>query len=207
HYNNELNPLISLNPAKRHNEKFWAGWRWYKETGGGFTTDWGAHVFDIAQWALQKDGSGPVEVIPPGVNGAQHLTYIYGNGTVMTQERWDGDERGCKFIGENGWIAVARGYYKCSNPAWQYVKKQSDDGTPYETSVGHQEDFINACRERSEPVANVEIGHSSCTVCNIGNIAIELNRALKWNPEIQQFVGDDEANSHLVRRYAPGFSL
>ncbi len=50
HYNNQLNPPISLNPEE--NEKFWGGWRWYKEMGGGFTTDWGAHMFDIAQWGL-----------------------------------------------------------------------------------------------------------------------------------------------------------
>jgi predicted dehydrogenase len=50
HYNNQLNPPISLDPDV--NEKFWGGWRWYREMGGGFTTDWGAHMFDIAQWGL-----------------------------------------------------------------------------------------------------------------------------------------------------------
>jgi predicted dehydrogenase len=205
HYNHELNPPISLDPPK--GEQMWGAWRWYKETGGGFTTDWGAHVFDIAQWALGKDGSGPVKIIPPGADGAQYLTYVYDNGAVMTQEQWDGDQRGCKFIGENGWIAVARGYYECSDEAWKYEEKKNDDGTAYETSVGHQENFIIACRERKDPVATVEIGHSSCTVCNIGNIAMELGRSLEWNPDKQEFVGDDEANGKLVRQYAPGFSL
>jgi predicted dehydrogenase len=207
HYNNELNPVISLDPANRHNEKFWGGWRWYKETGGGYTTDWGAHVFDIVQWALGKDGSGPVEVIPPGVNGEELLSFVYDNGTVMREGQWDGDVRGCKFIGENGWIAVARGYYHCSNPEWQYEEKKKDDGTPYETSAGHQEDFIIACRERTEPVANVETGHSSCTVCNIGNIAVELGRALKWDPATQLFIDDADANGLLTRKYAPGYNL
>jgi len=64
HYNNELNPPISLDPPK--NEEFWGGWRWYKEMGGGFTTDWGAHMFDIAQWGLGMDKNGPVEISPIG---------------------------------------------------------------------------------------------------------------------------------------------
>jgi predicted dehydrogenase len=205
HYNHELNPPISLDPPK--GEQFWGAWRWYKETGGGLQTDWGAHVFDIGQWGLGKDGSGPVKVIPPGVDGAEFMTYVYDDGVVMTNEQWDGDQRGCKFIGENGWIAVARGYYKCSDPAWEMVQEKKDDGTPYETSVGHQEDFIIACRERKNPVAPVEIGHSTCTVCNIGNIAAELGRALQWDPATQTFVGDDEANGLLKRDYYKGFSL
>ena len=64
HYNAQLNPPISLNPEQ--NEQFWGAWRWYKELGGGFTTDWGAHMFDIVQWALGMDKSGPVEIIPAG---------------------------------------------------------------------------------------------------------------------------------------------
>jgi hypothetical protein len=65
HYNSKLNPPISLDPPK--NETFWAEWRYFKETGGGYTCDWGAHNFDIGQWGLKKEYSGPVEIIlmPP----------------------------------------------------------------------------------------------------------------------------------------------
>lgn len=206
HYNSQLDPIITVDPED--NEHLWGAWRWYKETGGGFTTDWGAHVFDIAQWGLGMDKNGPVKVIPPGKEGAKFLTYIYENGTVMTEEPWDDKKnKGCKFIGENGWIEVARGYYQASNPEWMPETEKKDDGTPYETSVGHQEDFIIACRERKDPVVPVEIGHSSCTVCNIGNIAYDLNRALKWDPKNQQFIDDPEANAKLTRTYAPGFSV
>ena len=58
HYNNELDPLITLDPEQ--DETIWGAWRWYKEMGGGFTTDWGAHMFDIVQWRLGMDESGPV---------------------------------------------------------------------------------------------------------------------------------------------------
>jgi predicted dehydrogenase len=206
HYNSELDPIITLEPEQ--NENYWGGWRWYKEVGGGFTTDWGAHVFDIAQWALEMDGSGPIRVIPPGQENAQFLTYIYANGTVMTEEAWDEPQnKGCKFIGENGWIEVARGLFNASNPEWMPDAEKKDDGMPYETSVGHQENFIIACRERIDPIVPVEIGHSSCTVCNIGNIAYDLNRPLDWDPEKQQFVNDAEANAKLTRTYENGFSL
>jgi predicted dehydrogenase len=206
HYNSQLDPLITLNPEK--NETIWAAWRWYKETGGGFTTDWGAHVFDIAQWALGMDNSGPVKIIPPGVEGAKYLTYIYENGTVMTEEPWDEKEnKGCKFIGENGWIEVARSVFNASNPEWMPDKNKKEDGVPYETSEGHYENFLSACRKRTNPIVPVEIGHRSCTVCNLGNIAYELNRSLQWNPGKQQFVNDKEADAKMKRDYANGFSL
>jgi predicted dehydrogenase len=47
-----LNPPISLDPPQ--NETYWAEWRYFKETGGGFITDWGAHNFDIAQWGAGR---------------------------------------------------------------------------------------------------------------------------------------------------------
>jgi predicted dehydrogenase len=87
HYNHELNPPISLDPPK--DETIWGAWRWYKEMGGGFTTDWGAHMFDIAQWALDKDDSGPVRIIPAGYGDYKFLTYEYDNGVIMTEEPFD----------------------------------------------------------------------------------------------------------------------
>ena len=68
HYNSRLNPPITLNPVK--NESYWAEWRYFKETGGGFMCDWGAHNFDIGQWALKKDRSGPVRIIPAEIGRA-----------------------------------------------------------------------------------------------------------------------------------------
>ena len=206
HYNSELDPPITIEPEQ--NEKFWGAWRWYKEVGGGFTTDWGAHMFDIAQWALGMDKNGPVKIIPPGKEGAKFLTYVYESGTVMTEEPFDEKHtKGCKFIGENGWIEVARGYFNASNPEWMPNEAEKADGTAYETNVGHHENFIIACRERKDPVVPVEIGHSSCTVCTLGNIAYDLNKSLNWDPKTERFVNDPEADKKLTKTYAPGYSI
>jgi hypothetical protein len=165
-------------------------------------------VFDIAQWALKMDESGPVKIIPPGKEEAKFLTYIYENGTVMTEESWDeARNKGCKFIGENGWIEVARGLFNASNPEWLPVAANESDAAAYETNVGHQENFIIACRERKDPLVPVEIGHSSCTACNLGNIAYDLDRPLNWDPKKQQFVNDPEADAKLTKTYAAGYSI
>lgn len=214
HFNNELNPPISLDPEE--NETFWAAWRWYSEVGGAYTTDWGAHMFDIAQWALEKDGSGPQKVAPVKIDGETfiHFRYFGGKnipeeGTLMTSERFDGGRKGCKFIGEKGWIQVERGMenFKASNPDWMPKAKAAGDGIPYETKGSHHLNFIEAVRKNIDPIVPVEVGHSSCTVCNIGNIAVELDRELTWDPDTQTFVDDPEANEKLTRAYAPGYLI
>lgn len=199
HFNNDLNPPISLDPEE--NEKIWGAWRWYKEMGGGFTTDWGAHMFDIAQWGLGMDRNGPVEISPIG-DGTEFMMFKYADGVVMTSEPFDEKlTKGVKFWGENGWIEVARGYFNASDPKFNAPETQAADEIegPYETRIPHQVNFIEAVRSRIDPAVPVEIGHSSCTVCTLGNIACDLKRTINWNPETETFIDDtDGAATNLL---------
>jgi predicted dehydrogenase len=198
HYNSQLDPPISLDPDV--NEKFWGGWRWYKEMGGGFTTDWGAHMFDIAQWGLGMDRSGPVEASPIG-DGTEFMSFKYANGVILTSEIWnDKKTKGVKFWGDNGWIEVARGYFNASDQKFFAPKKEVVVGA-YETRVPHQANFIEAVRTRKDPVVPVEIGHSSCTVCNLGNIACALKRTVKWNPATETFIEDHDGAATKMMHY------
>jgi predicted dehydrogenase len=206
HFNNQLDPPITIEPEQ--NEKFWGAWRWYKEMGGGFTTDWGAHMFDIAQWGLGMDRNGPVEASPIG-DGTQFMTFKYANGVVMTSEPFDSKKtKGVKFWGEKGWIEVARGYFNASDAKLNPVKKAEAEG-PYETKIPHQLNFIESVRTRKDPTVPVEIGHSSCTVCTLGNIACSLKRTVKWNPATETFTDDNDgaATKMLHYEYRKGWKL
>jgi predicted dehydrogenase len=197
HYNHELDPPITVDPDK--NEQLWGAWRWYKGLGGGFTTDWGAHMFDIAQWGLGMDKNGPVEISPLGT---EFISYKYASGTVMTSEPWDDKmSKGVKFWGEKGWIEITREFFHASDPKFLPSKKEESKG-PYETRVPHQANFIEAVRTRTDPVVPVEVGHSSCTVCNLGNIAVELNRTIKWDPANEKFVDDKDGAATKLMQYA-----
>jgi len=198
HYNEELDPPISLNPEQ--NEKVWGAWRWYKETGGGLMTDWGAHMIDIAQWGLGMDRNGPVEVIP--ATDSKPLTYNYANGIEMLITSFDEGRQGVKFLGEKGFIKVSRSQYDTDVQACERTFSKD------ELAFGdHHVDFIDSVIKRKDPVVPVEIGHSSCTVCTIGNIAHEVGRPLKWDPIAQEFENDWEANSKLHYTYQHGYSL
>jgi len=207
HYNAQLDPPITIDPEK--NEQFWGAWRWYTEMGGGFTTDWGAHMFDIAQWGLGMDRNGPVEISPIG-DGTEFMQFKYANGVVMTSEPFDtGKTKGVKFIGKDGWIEVSREHFKASNDKFLPPAKSKDDTGPYETKIPHQVNFIEAVRARKDPAVPVEIGHSSCTVCNLGNIACRLKRTIKWNPATETFIDDkDGAATKLMHyEYRKGWKL
>lgn len=207
HYNSQLDPPISLDPEQ--NEQFWGAWRWYSELGGGFTTDWGAHMFDIAQWGLGMDNSGPVEIIPAGYQDTKFLTYKYANGVVMTEEPFDEKQtKGVKFWGDKGWIEVSRGHYIASDDSLLPPKVEETKGA-YETKVPHLENFIHAVKTKTDPVVPVEIGHRSCTVCTLGNIAYEMKRPIKWDPAAEKFVDDPEADKNRLfnKTYAEGYTL
>ena len=206
HYNEQLCPPVKLDPEQ--NEAYWGAWRWYCETGNGYTADWGAHMFDIAQWAMGKDGNGgPVEIIPAGYSYYDHLTYKYDNGTTVTEQEFDGGKQGVKIYGDNGWIQVCRGEFLASDPKFMPKAQQEASDMPYETKVGHYQTFINSIRSRIDPNVPVETGHTSCTVCNLGNIANELQRPVVWNPIVEKFMNDPEATALLHYEYRPGYSL
>jgi predicted dehydrogenase len=181
--------------------KVYPHWRDYREYSGGGMTDWGAHHFDIAQWGLGMDDSGPVEVSPP--KGGQPLTYKYASGTVMMRnDRHKGEKiNGVRFFGADGWIEVNRGYFKAS--------PESAANDPWSGKIAlyksrdHYGDFLNAIKSRKPPICDVEVGARSVSVCHVGNIAWWLDKPLKWDPEKERF-NDSEANKWLDRaRRAP----
>jgi predicted dehydrogenase len=171
-------------------------WRSYREYSGGAMTDWGAHHFDIAQWGLGMDNSGPVEIIPPedpkATNGVR---YLYANGVEMIH---DSSKGGVTFIGTEGQIFVDRGRFK-AEPEALGEEELGDKAIRLYASSNHLQDWLDCVRSRKLPICDVEIGCRSVTVCHLGNLAYWNHRRLKWDPAKEQFIGDNEANTWLDR--------
>jgi predicted dehydrogenase len=170
-------------------------WRNYREYSGGMMTDWGAHHFDIAQWGLGMDDSGPVEIIPPAdPKATRGVRYLYANGVEMIH----GDSGGVLFIGTEGKILVNRGKFEAT-PAALGEEPLPDNAIRLYKSYSHTKDFLDCMRSRKKPLCDVEIGCRSVTVCHLGNLAYWNNRHLRWDPVKEQFIGDEEANKWLDR--------
>jgi len=202
HYHPDICPPIA--PPDYREKGDWGRWRYYKETANGFTGDWGAHMFDIAQAALGMDGSGPVEFIPAGYQGIMYDTMKYANGVIMTEQPFredKPDDKGIKFNGTKGWVRVARGFIDCSDPSLLEKSEQNIAEEDYVMSAGHMQNFIDCVRSRQNPIAPVEAGASTAILCCLSNIAHELRRPVKWDPVTQSLVNDKEAEAHRLYYY------
>jgi predicted dehydrogenase len=164
-------------------------WRRYREYAGGGLADMGAHHFDIAQWALNMDHSGPTEIHPPE-RGNTGLRFVYAGNVEM----FHGGRSGCTFVGTEGTIYVDRDRIE-STPA-AILQQPLAAGDFHLPVVGnsHRQNWLDCIRTRQRPVADVEIGARSAQVCQLANIGYELRRNLRWNPEREEFIGDDAAN-------------
>jgi predicted dehydrogenase len=170
-------------------------WRNYREYAGGGHADMGAHHYDIAQWCLGMDASGPVEIVPPeDPQATSGVKYIYANGIVMTH----GGPSGCVFTGSEGQLHIDRGVLT-SEPASIVQEPLGAKEVHLYESPGHHRDWINCIRSRQRPVADVEIGARSVAIVILGNLAYWHHRKLRWDPQAWQFPGDAEANAWLDR--------
>jgi predicted dehydrogenase len=176
-------------------------WRNYREFGGGGLADMGAHHFDIAQWALDMDGSGPVKVEPPAGTATKGLRFTYANGVVMIHDEFEGERADCLFEGETGKVFVSRDKLR-TEPAdllQEHQRPTGRDGFIAYPSNDHRKNWLQCVRSRKPTICPAEAGHRSATVCHLGQIGYELRRALTWDPAAEKFVGDDEANRLLTR--------
>ncbi len=184
-------------PLRAYNYTIFRRWRSYWDYSGGSVTDWGAHHFDIVQWALGMDNSGPVEIYPP--DGTREISFVYSNGvTMVRREPADYSEYSVRVIGTDGEVEMHRDWLR-TKPRPLALHKISPNEKRLYYSSDHKANFFECIRSRRKPVADVETGHRSVTVCHLGNIAYRLNRPLKWEPASEHFVDDHEAEKFSAR--------
>jgi predicted dehydrogenase len=195
-YNEILCPDVSV--------RTFPAWRAYREWGGGGIADLGAHMYDIAQWGLDMDKSGPVEVLLPSTGGVESLTFRYENGVVMNKEDFGMGPMSILFEGTEGWVAAGRWWMKtCEQLVGVELKERN--GFVYR-STNHYKDWIDAMRSRKQPICNPEVGHRSASICNMGIIAEQVGESLMWDPVEERF-NNRSANKLKRYKYRGGWRL
>lgn len=179
------------------------GWLQIEQYCRGMITGWGSHMNDIAQWGNGTDDTGPVEIEAkaefPGrglfdVHTVFHAEVKYANGVRLIMDT--GDPAGVRFEGDAGWIFVIREQIEASDREILRQKVGDNEIKLYQSN-NHMKNFLECMRSRRDPAAPVEVGHRSNTVCVLAHIAMKLGRRLQWNPQVERFVDDDEANRWL----------
>ena len=188
-------------------EKGWfPNWRWYREYGGGILSDWGAHMFDIVQWALDKDHTGPIKYeAPMEPTASRGLVMNYDDG-VEVEHRNFGRGFAVRFFGSKGTLDISRSFLETNPKDLLNVKFKPTDTKLY-VSESHENDWVTSAKEGSKPICDVEIGHRTATICHIANLAYEFRRPLNWDPIKEEFIDDYEANFRRGKQYRKPYEL
>ena len=191
-----LRPYSSVLSPRGVYTTFFPDWRKYREYGSGQVGDWGAHHFDIVQWALGYDASGPVEFLPAAdPNATSGVRFRYPNGVEVIHQPGNG----VTFYGSEGKIYVNRGEFKF----WlgdrlltgdvKESRQMRDEHLPanavrlYESS-NHLTDWLKCMHTRQLPICDIEIGHRTASICHLVNQTYEHHQRLCWNPAKEKFI-------------------
>lgn len=183
------------------------GWRCYWEYGSRKFGDWGAHHFDIVQWALGRDETGPVEFIPMGFEGADALHYRYADGITVWRDKKNPDNgHAIRFVGTKGEVFVDRGKI-ASSPAELVRHKFGPNDVQVYESNDHRGNFIDSILSRKPTICPASVGYRTATICQLSAIALRLGRSLKWDPKAEQIIGDKEAAAMQDRPRRKGYEM
>jgi hypothetical protein len=134
-----------------------------------------------------------------GITQAKSMTIRFANNIklVAQLEGWRGS-CGVRYEGSEGWVETADGYERpdVSDPALFKEYRRLVDGYQQRTgrTLNHLRDFLDCVRSRKRALAHTEVAHRTMSTNLIMDIALDLKRSLKWNPQTEEFVGDAEAN-------------
>lgn len=187
--------------------------RWILDYSGGQLTDWCAHHGDIANWGMGTEYTGPVEVEGSGeyprdglYNAAVHYEFTckYAPGaspvapkgfTMIVGDRQPG---GTRFEGSDGWVHVNRGFLDANPKSLLEEDSAAHDIRLYK-SRNHHGNFLECRRTRAKTITPIEVAHRAISIAHLGNIAMQLGRKVRWNPDKEAFVNDPEATRKLDR--------
>ena len=203
---------LGPSPWRPYNEAFLGqypapGWYTQYDFAGGIP-QWGSHTILQCQLDLGLADSSPVAYEFPADLTGQGMTARFANGVSLhaTCDGWRGS-CGVKYIGSEGWVAVADGYEKpdVSSPLLlrDFQKLLHAYTSRTQRPTNHVRDFLNCVRSRRQPVTNALVAHRTMTTNLIMDICLDLRRNLLWNPLTEQFTDDPQANRLRSRASRP----
>ena len=187
-------------------------WRNNWDTGAGVIADMGAHYFDFAQWVRDSEISGPVEFEGTGVwpeGGFAEVPF-----SVDVEARYEdgvkllmtGGSKGVRFDGDAGWIHITDAGEITAEPR-SILQTRFVPRVSWAVMGGHVRNFLDCIKSRKLTVAHPEIAHRGHTIAHCANICLRLARKVRWNPETERFVDDDQANRMIRRVMRPPWQV
>ncbi len=194
----ELDYDMWLGPAPYkpyHPHRVHQTFRGYWDYDGGGLGDMGQHYLDPVQYLLGKDDTSPVEIEvdapqqhDDAVGSWRRITYRYADGCEVILDGAGTDEGAAYIEGPEGKL-----FQKFESDITGL--KEKVDALP--DPAPQIADFSESVRTRKKFALNESNGHRSCTLVNLGVIAVRLGRNLRFDPDAQRFIDDEGANRLL----------
>lgn len=181
-------PWKPYNPDRVH-MKF----RGYWDYDGGGLGDMGQHYLDPVQYILGKDDTSPVEIYadceqqhPECVFTFNTITLKYADGSEIILDGKPKRPGVALMEGPNGKLYPG---FESDIPDLRKKLEAFPDPEPLISS------FAESVRTRQPFALNERNGHRSTTLINLAKIAMRVQRPLRYDPENEVFINDDQANA------------
>ena len=183
-------PVKPYHPHRVHQS-----FRGYWDYDGGGLGDLGQHIMDPVQCFLGKDDTGPVEIEvetaqqhPDAVLPWRRIVYRYADGCEIVLEGDSVPKREDEPFITTPAAKLWKGG-RSTIPNLREELARFPDPEPVET------DFYACVRSRRKFALNEANGHRSCSLINLGKIAVRLGRNLRFDPIAETFPDDPQANA------------
>ena len=200
-------------PWRPYNRAYCRGrWRGHHGLATGYKLlEWGSHTIDLCQWAVNADGTTPVEFEAID-DTTVHAKYASGVKLIMRlagfkgEGEWKPGLGSCpvRFEGDEGWVEAGDfGKIVVSDP--KLLEGVTYDEKLYGTDpIKHVRNFLDCVKSREKPICNSTVARYGHVAGHAAAIGWKLGRKMAFDPKTESFVGDDEANRMRSRaRRAP----
>ena len=210
-------------PAQRypyHPARTSSDWFMIHDYSRGWIVNWGVHHLDIALWGCPQLGTEPFEIEGrvtwrkegfTDTANEWNATYTYPDGFKLVFTDQMKMPTGIRFIGDKGWVRVDRGWPGhpglVADPVSLLEVKIRPEELHLSNSGNHHDNFLECVRSRKDPVSDVDATHKASYLGMVAEAAGRLEQKLKWDPQAERFIGNDEANALLTRPMQNGWTL
>ncbi len=210
-----------LGPAPKvpyHPDRCHFNFRWCRDYAGGYMTDWGVHMLNVVTFAMDVDLKGPDTIEATGTFAPRNIwdfpvamdaKFVFKDpdftlAWIQPSKGGDllpGENYAMTFYGQAGELRTKFGGYKFYANGKEAPLPAATRTADVPRSPGHFRNWLDCIRSRKLPIADVEIGHRTTSICQLGNVALFSKRKLRWDWKAERFPDDAEANSMLGREY------
>lgn len=206
-------PFSEYAPEKCH-----FSYRYFMEFSGGVFQDFWCHIADIVWWSIAPEGLKKISAVGEVSDGVGDTPKwidvdfkfkkldVYWTSKAPDLPGASGKGIGAYFEGTKGTLVCDYSSREIRIDG-QVIEDIPEIPKTIVRSPGHQQNFINAVKSRTQPESYLEYARSMTMPMHLALISFKLKQELKWDAKKELFKNSEEANQLLFRPYREKWNL